>query len=322
MSKAPKKQLQLALRHTANLVAVPLLGILAAIILTGLGAQTNSETWRLSDGVQVLSDIPFARPADNLLRLNIVLPPEDSAELRPVVVYIHGGAWRTGNRRSGMRYLLPLARAGYIGISIDYRLTQQARFPAQIHDVKAAVRWVRAHIADYGGDPQRIAIAGSSAGAQLALLLGLSGGEPALEGAVGNELDESSTVSAIVDWFGPSDLRYADEQLDSWEQLIMQELLGGLPTEVPELAALASPITHVDSADPPVLIIHGTADETVPVELSQKLYAALQAAGVEAEYVEIPEGGHGFFRYTEPDQDELNAMMIDFLDRHLKAGAT
>jgi len=319
MKKAPNNQLPAALRRMVNLIVVPLLGILAAIILTGLGAQTDPETWRLADGVRVVSDIPYARPADNLLRLNIVLPPEDSAELRPVVVYIHGGAWRTGNRRSGMRYLLPLARAGYIGVSIDYRLSQQAHFPAQIFDAKAAVRWVRAHIADYGGDPQRIAIAGSSAGAQLALLLGLSNGEPELEGTVGSELDTSSEVSLIVDWFGPSDLRYSDAQLDGWEQMIMRELLGNLPAEAPELAALASPITHIDPADPPVLIIHGTADETVPVALSQKLYEALQAAGVEAEYIEVPGGGHGFFRYTEPDQDELNDMMIDFLDRYFGA---
>jgi len=320
MKSAPRKQLEAGLRRAVYLLVVPALGFLAALILTGLGAQTEPETWRLADGVEVISDIPYARPADNVLRLNIVLPSEETAELRPVVVFVHGGAWRTGNRRSGMRYLLPLARAGYLGVSIDYRLTQQARFPAQLYDAKAAVRWVRAHIADYGGDPQRIAVAGSSAGAQLALLLGLSNGEPELEGAVGDELDTSSAVSLIVDWFGPSDLRYSDEQLDSWEQLIMRELLGGLPAEVPELAALASPITHIDAADPPVLIIHGTADETVPIALSQKLYEALKAAGVEAEYIEVPGGGHGFFRFTDPDQDELNNMMIDFLDRHFKAG--
>lgn len=305
----------------AYLAGVPLLGITVGLLLTGLGAQSEPETWRLADGVTVLSDIQYAGLDDTALYLNIVLPAEASAGPRPVVVYIHGGAWRTGDRRGGMRYLLPLARAGYLGVSIDYRLTQQARFPAQLHDCKAAVRWVRAHIAEYGGDPQRLAVAGSSAGGQLALLLGLTNGEPGLEGKVGDDLGVSSDVDLILDWFGPSDLRYSGELLDGWEQLIMRELLGGLPEELPELAALASPITHVDSSDPPVLIIHGTADETVPIELSRKLYTALEAVGVEAEFIEVPDGGHGFFRFTDPDQDELNSMMIDFLDRHLRSSA-
>lgn len=307
--------------RVAYLAGVLLLGATVALLLTGLGAQSAPETWRLSDGVEVLSGIPYAQVGKTTLHLDIVRPQDESAAPSPVVVYIHGGAWRTGDRRNGMRYLLPVARAGYVGVSIDYRLTREARFPAQIYDCKAAVRWVRAHIADYGGDPQRIAIAGSSAGGHLALLLGLSNGEADLEGAEGNDTDESSAVSLIVDWFGPSDLRYQDQQLNNWEQMIMREFLGGLPDEQPDLAVLASPITHIDATDPPVLIIHGTADDTVPIELSRKLYKALQAAGVEAEFIEVPGGGHGDFRYTHPDQDQLVDMMIEFLDRHFLTAA-
>jgi acetyl esterase/lipase len=299
-------------------VAVLAMGTLVTLLLTALGGQAQPETWRLDGGIKVLTDIKYAEIDGAVLRVNAVLPEESAAKPYPMVVYFHGGAWRTGNRRSGMRYLLPLARAGYACFSADYRLTSQARFPAQIHDCKAAVRWVREHAAEFNGDPDRIAVMGSSAGAHLALLLGLSHGDAQLEGTVGDCLDASSAVDLIVNWFGPCDLRSPDEMLDSWEQLIMTELLGALPSQVPDLAALASPVVFIDAADPPVLTIHGTADNTVPVEVSRLLDTQLGNAGIESEYIEVEGGGHGNFRFTSPNQDELIEMMIQFIDQHLK----
>jgi acetyl esterase/lipase len=177
---------------------------------------------------------------------------------------------------------------------------------------------VREHASEFNGDPELIAVMGSSAGAHLALLLGLSNGAAELEGEVGDCLDTSSDVQLVVNWFGPSELRTPDDLLDGWEQLIMRELLGGLPSEVPNLAALASPVAFIDATDPPVLTIHGTADETVPVESSRLLYAALSEANVEADYIEVEGGGHGNFRFTSPNQAELIEMMIEFLDQHCK----
>ena len=306
------------LRTLAYMVAVLALGGTVTLLLTALGGQDQPETWRLADGITVLSDIQYVEVDGAVLRLNAVLPAESALKPYPMVVYFHGGAWRTGNRRSGMRYLLPLARAGYACFSVDYRLTHQARFPAQIYDCKSAVRWVRAHAAEFNGDPDRIAVMGSSAGGLLALLAGLSNGAAELEGEVGDCLDTSSDVQMIVNWFGPSDLRTPDEVLDNWEKLIMRELLGGLPSEVPDLAAMASPVAFIDAADPPVLIIHGTADETVPVESSRLLYAKLNDANVEVEYIEVEGGGHCNFRFTSPNQDELVEMMIEFLDQHFQ----
>lgn len=304
------------LRTLGYMLAVLGLGAIVTLLLTALGGQEQPESWHLADGTKILSDIQYTEVDGVALRLNAVLPPEPAHKPYPMVVYFHGGAWRTGNRRSGMRYLLPLARAGYACFSVDYRLTHQAQFPAQAFDCKSAVRWVRAHAGEYNGDPDHIAVMGSSAGGLLALLLGLSNGAAELEGEVGDCLDTSSDVQLTVNWFGPSDLRTPDDVLDKWEKMIMRELLGGLPSELPELAAMASPVTYIDANDPPVLIIHGTADETVPVETSRVLFSELDAANVEAEYIEVEGGGHGNFRFTSPNQDELIGMMVEFVDQH------
>jgi len=304
------------LKTSAYITAVLLAGALTALLVTALQAAAPTvEAWQMPDGVRVIRDVEYARVNGQPLLVDIVMPPEKFSEPRPVVIFIHGGAWRAGDRRGGMRYLLPLARAGYTGFSIDYRLTNRARFPAQLHDCKAGVRWVRAHAAEYGAAPDWIGITGTSAGAHLAALVALSGGEPATEGDVGDCLDTSSKVQALVDWFGPTDLRYLGEDPDGWQKAILHELLGGLPSEVPELAALASPITHIDAGDPPVLIIHGDADKTVPVELSRVFHEALADADVEVEYIEVERGGHAKFRNTKPDQEDLVRLMIEFFDR-------
>jgi acetyl esterase/lipase len=297
-----------------------LLVVASGLLVTALAAKGPPGYWRLPDGVVIERDIPFAEVDGRPLLLDVMIPATPADQPWPVAIFIHGGAWHAGDKSNGARYVLDLARAGYLGFSINYRLTQQAPFPAQIHDCKAAVRWVRAHAAEYGGDPNRIAVLGPSAGGHLATLLALSGGDAQLEGTVGDHLDVSSDVQVAANWFGPSDLRAGSEELQRWQRTVMRELLGALPEDVPEVAVAASPITYVDPGDPPLIIIHGDADPTVSVWQSQVLYRAASDAGVPTVYIEVPEGGHGQFRYTDPDHDELVARMIEFFDEQLSSG--
>ncbi len=312
---------QMGIRQRLQVIAYVATGALlvlaSGLLVTALAAKGPPGYWQLPDGVVIERDIPYAEVDGRPLLLDVTIPAAPEDQPWPVAIFIHGGAWHAGDKSNGARYVLDLARAGYLGFSINYRLTQQATFPAQIHDCKAAVRWVRAHAAEYGGDPDRIAVLGQSAGGHLATLLALSAGDPALEGAVGDFDYVSSEVQVAANWYGPSDLRSGSEALQRWQRVVMRELLGALPEEVPELAAAASPITYVDSGDPPLIIIHGDADPTVSVWQSQVLHRAVSDAGVPAVYIEVPAGGHGQFRYTDPDQDELVAAMIAFFDEQL-----
>ena len=184
----------------------------------------------------------------------------------PVVVWIHGGSWV-----SGVRDIFPghpalrLRDRGYAVATIDYRLVPEGFFPAQSHDCKAALRWLRGNADRYGLDRNRIAAWGASAGGHLAALLGTGGGLAALEDLSQGHPGESSRVQAVVDWFGPADYRLADAQ----QQLTAALLLGCPIALCPDKAALASPVSHVDGADPPFLIQHGTADRVVPIDHSE-----------------------------------------------------
>jgi len=264
-------------------------------------------------GGKVLRDLEYAQVDGISLRLDLYLPDRPSGESLPVVVWIHGGGWRAGSKE---RTIAPRVLGDeYVVASIDYRLSQQAVFPAQIHDCKAAVRWLRAHAGIYRIDPDRIGVWGSSAGGHLVALLGTSTGVAELEGAVGEHLDQSSAVQAVCDFYGPTDLTVMIGQTsaidhggaDSPEGL----LLGGPVAEHPELAALASPVTHVDSSDPPFLIVHGDADRTVPYEQSVALHQALAAAGVDATLHIVGRAGHGGF------PPEVNLLVVAFFDRVL-----
>jgi len=263
----------------------------------------------------VSRDIVYAVADGRELRLDAYVPPGKPESPRPIVVYIHGGAWR-GGEKSGVNWLAgPLRDAGFVFFSIDYRMSYQAHFPAQIYDCKAAIRWVRAHAAEYGGDPNHIGVMGTSAGAHLAALLGTSGGVKELEGTVG-ETGVSSKVQAVSDWFGPSDLTV---QGDSQHWLVdpVSALLGARPADDPQAAAAASPVTYTDAGDPPFLIVHGTADRTVPIGQSRRLRDRLAQAGVPVELIEVPGGGHGKFEGTVPDRDELVRRTVQFFQRTL-----
>ena len=266
----------------------------------------------MSEGVRALRDIEYARPGGKPLLLDLYLPEKTDAPL-PLIVWIHGGAWQGGSKEDCPA--VGMTARGYAAASINYRLSHEAIFPAQIHDCKAAVRWLRANAQKYGFDPDRIGAWGSSAGGHLVALLGTSGGVEELEGDLGNA-EQSSSVQAVVDFCGPTDLtRIAEAPSDiSRKSADCPEamLIGGMLHENPEKAAAASPVTYATKDAAPFLIMHGENDTIVPLQQGELMHAALTKAGAEVTFEVVKDAGHGF---GGPDIDR---MVNDFFDAHLK----
>ncbi len=256
--------------------------------------------------------IEFAKPDGVPLLLDLHIP--SGVENPPLVMFIHGGGWRSGDRQRCRLRWLP--KHGYAVASVEYRLSDEALFPAQIHDVKAALRWLRARAEGYGYDASRVVVAGTSAGGHLAALMGTSGDVSDLEGGVAGNLDQSSRVQGVIDYYGPSDFVKRSEnqksKTDHPEGGVYQ-LLGGPVQENLEAARLASPKTHLTKDDPPFLILHGDKDNTVYVDQSEWLEQSCQEIGVEA-HLEVMEGaGHG---WKHNDREEQ--LVLTFLQKHLR----
>jgi acetyl esterase/lipase len=278
------------------------------ILLIGSFLGHSTET-------QILQDLEYARVGERSLKLDLYIPHHDEGTRLPLVVWVHGGAWVSGDR-ADPRTPRELGDR-YIVASIDYRLSTEAAFPAQIYDCKAAIRWLRANADRYDIDPDRIGAWGGSAGGHLVALLGTSEEVEELEGDVGNHLDRSSAVQAVCDFYGPIDLAslYEDTAKMDPRKNPLCLLFGGIPTEYPDLLLQANPITHVSSDDPPFLIMHGDKDLVVPLAQSELLYAALQEAGVESTLRVIEGCAHGGF---PPDAYEE---VRRFFDEHLAVTA-
>ena len=229
-----------------------------------------------------------------------------------MVVYIHGGAFKAGDKGMGAREVAGLVAGGeFAGASINYRLSGQALWPAQIHDCKAAIRWVRAHAKEYNLDPEKIGVIGDSAGGHLVAMLGTSGGVESLEGDVGLHREFGSKVTCVVNRFGPAELLTMGGGHDS-PGSPESELIGGAVQQNKEKAQAASPITYVTRDDPPFLILHGTKDPLVPFSQSERLAAALKQAGASCRFVPVEGAGHGGFR-----SPEVARRVRQFLDHHL-----
>lgn len=307
-----------------------LIAILLSTISTGslsscAGANTNTEAaaaerkpvpaktpYPAPSGVRLYEEVKIGTAGNRSLYTSIAVPETAPPSPMPVVVYIHGGGWNHGTRKDSLGTICGYVREkGYIGVTLDYRLTPEAPFPAQIEDVKLAIRYLRANADKYYIDTDRIGVWGVSAGAHLAALLGTSGDHPELEG-MGGWQEYSDKVQAVVDNYGPTDI--TSKQAADNSSVIA--LLGGkTPAEVPELAKMVMPGTFVSPDNPPFIIRHGDADPTVPYTDSVSFSKQLQAAGVYCDFQIVPGARHGFKWHTQEQQiaDEEWAFLDQFV---------
>ncbi len=290
---------------------VLILGFLVGALV--LAQRRSPAEPKVPEGVTVHRDIAYVTDGHERQKLDLYIPNE--GENLPLIIWVHGGAWLGGSkeRYAPMEYL----KSGYAGASINYRLSQHAIFPAQIEDVKAAVRWIRANAETYRLDPNRFAAWGSSAGGHLVAMLGTTGDITEFE--VGENLDVSSQVQAVVNYFGPTDFlqmdahRLPDGLVHDAPDSPESKLVGGPIQEHEDRVARANPITYVSKADPPILIIHGDQDKLVPYHQSVLLKEALEAVGAPVTFYKVEGGGHGGFK--DPKVPELTKA---FLEKHLK----
>ena len=264
--------------------------------------------------IKTLVDIEYVEGGGKAQSLDILQAFKSDHKPMPVLVFIHGGAYKGGDKHDGWEYLLPFAEKGYLGVSINYRFSNQAVFPAQIEDCKSAIRYLRAHADKFNLDPMRIGVWGVSAGGHLAALLGTSSGVPELENGPWQEY--STKVQAVCDWYGPSDFL----RMDLWSQRRNtsspeSQLFGGLVAQKIALAKMASPLLYIDEDDPPFLIMHGTEDRIIPYEHSILLAKGLENAGVPVKFISLEGVDHG---EEEFESKEILQKVFDFFDTTLR----
>ena len=281
------------------------------VTLAPLSALAQSETSASLETVTI-RNITYGHGGDVELQCDLVQPKESDG-FWPGVVCIHGGGWNSGSRDRFLKLAQQIAGRGYVAITVSYRLAPQHRFPACVEDVKAAVRFLRANAAPYHVDPDHVGAVGFSAGGHLALMLGLTDTDAALEGA-GGHAEQSSRVQAVVDFFGPTHL--ADPVWNLAPNQTLIQFIGSTFSEDRNAYKRASPIFYVSKDDPPVLIFHGTADRLVPITQSQLLEKKLTEAGVTCKLVRMEGMGHG---WGGDAFAKTLAGTIAFFDRHLKS---
>ncbi len=298
----------------AAATAVPAAGGMGGRGGPGLGVSVTAATPVVKDGVY--ASVSAAQKLD-------LYVPEGSGPF-PLIVVVHGGGFMMGDKGEvpGIDALLA---AGYAVASVNYRLSGEALYPAQIQDVKAAVRWLRAHAGEYNLNPDKFGAWGASAGGNLVSLLGTSCGVAALEGADLGNADQSSCVQAVVDWFGPIDFLQMDTQFSGTScaqdhnaaSSPESMLVGGPIQDNPEAVKAANPITYVSAKAPAFFIEHGTADCNVPPQQSQLLYDALKATIGEGQVTltYLEGAGHGGSQFETAENMKL---VTDFLDKYLK----
>ena len=285
--------------------------------ISQLRAQSASGRSRLVAGMQVDRDLVYETVNGRDLHLDLYLPP--SNEKLPLVIWVHGGGWKSGSK-NGAGPSLELLKRGYAVASVEYRLSGEAIFPAAISDCKAAVSFLRLHAGRYQLDPKRFGAWGSSAGGHLVSLMGTTGDDTSFNlHPVSKKV--SSEVQAVCNWFGPSDfLRMNDapgaidhDSPDSPES----RFIGGPIQQNPELVKRANPITYITEKDPPFLHLHGSSDRLVLLSQSELLHAALTDLNVQSELHVVVDGGHGFRGSREPMQAIVGRSM-DFFDAILR----
>lgn len=282
-----------------------------------LGSAAPGKTGASFSLIEVERDITYAVPDGIPLRMDIYRPAE-SEGLLPAILYVHGGGWYSGDKTEGIgqRDIPALVAQGYMVAAINYRLAPRYKFPAQIEDLKSAVRFLRANATTYGIDTAHIGAWGDSAGGHLVTLLGVTDADAGFQGA-GCEC-YSDRVQAIVDIYGPCDLTLFYEGDNSPH---IEHVFGTTDPESPAITR-ASPVTYVTGDDPPFLIIHGDKDDVVPLQQSQMLYQRLVSAGIPADLLVVKNSGHRFNPTDDgsisPSRSDITSAIADFFGQYLK----
>jgi acetyl esterase/lipase len=278
--------------------------ILAAVTLNLV--LTEAKRSEVPDGISVYTDVEYRRVGGRKERLDVYLPKGEAPPGGwPAILAIHGGGWHGGNKGGYGQMAARLAQHGFVVVSPDYVLSRPGApsWPDNLEDVREAVRWIR-RAKEINVNPRRIAALGASAGGHLAALLGTDQEQA--------PLDVSTKVDAVIDFYGPTDLKaLAAARAQTVGPLRL--LLGGLAAEFPDRYDAASPIRHVSRDDPPMLIVHGAKDALVPVEQSKALADALTAAGVSNRLIVIDHARHGFEFRIDAERD-LVPDIIAFLN--------
>jgi acetyl esterase/lipase len=286
--------------------------VLGSLVLALVAFLFLAAGRRESPGIAVERDLVYGKGGDAELKLDLAMPMAGDGPF-PAVVFLHGRGWREGSRQEMSHFIEGVSRMGYVGVTPEYRLVPTARFPAQVEDCKAAVRWLRANARKYRIRRDRIGVVGFSAGGHLAGMLGATDRKDGLEGTGGNP-DQPSDVQAVVTFFGPSDFSTRDWPKDLEKEVIVP-FLGGTFADKPDVYRRASPISYVTKDAPPFLLFHGTEDELVPVDQSRRMAERLKTFGVSVDLVVLEGERHGF---TDARNQESMKKMLDFLAERLK----
>jgi acetyl esterase/lipase len=291
------------------------LGVFGITTLVASGFVLLARAAQPPDTVVLERDVVYRTVAGKSLKLDIVRPKAGSGPF-PAILCIHGGGWQAGDKSEFLQLLYGFAQQGYVAAAVQYRLAPEFTFPAQVHDVKAAVIYLRSHAKELRIDPDRIGVMGGSAGGHLALMLATTGPADGLEVSATESASVSSRVQAVVNMAGPCDLTRPYPKASEY---MVTDMVGKSRKDAPELYAKASPLKYVSAGDTPMFTIHGTKDELVPFEQSPELVAACKKVGVPAELVTIQDGGHGSGGKAEDWADAITKS-VEFFNRQLKQG--
>ena len=275
-----------------------------AALKSGAVASVNHDP-PVPGSVQFFDDVTYATRDSGPLKLDLYVP-KDAATPPPLVMFVHGGAWRSGKKEDEAFYAVPLAAAGYATATIQYRLAPEHVFPAAMLDVNAALAWLRDRADEYGYDGERLAVFGGSAGSHLQLLAAYAD-SPELGTTEANE-----RIQAVINIYGVVDLRTQEAKDSSW----VADFLGGSFEDREPMYILASPIVHVDAGDPPTLTLHGTADELVPFEQGKQLHETLGALGVPSHFDAL-DGWHHSMDEAQPVFERCLFLTERFLNKYL-----
>ena len=287
---------------------------LTQVLFTGMFGCFLSLPGSGEELMRVIKDVEYASIGDRSLGLDLYVPKSDSVD--GIIVWIHGGAWRSGSKDKVP--VLGFVEKGWVIASVDYRLSGEARFPAQIHDIKAAIRFLRAKSDAYGLRTDNVIIIGSSAGGHLAALAGVTNGDKYLEGSVGGFRNESSDIQGIISLYGASNLTTILTQSTphglSVRVPALDLFIGGQPDVLVEETRLASPVFHVDANDPPLLMIHGDQDPQMPINQSHELEGKYESVGASVIFVALHGAKHGGSMFYDTERmDRMNRFLTKII---------